>query len=327
MSGVVKGVKKVFKKVANVVKTIIKPVAIAVAAYFTAGVALSFIPATRAFAASLPGFASGGLVGTGIGAGSVAGGGIFSSAASAIGLGGGLATGATVANAGAAAAAMAGGMGVAEAASIYGAGAVEAAMTGTIAGNVAAAGGISVGSALGATGMTGAGLSGASNVAGVVAGGGNVAAMSGAGLSLTDKLLLAQTGSKVAGALFGPTPEEEYEAEAVARSKWRGAFYGMEAGDTAPAMPEIGQPAPTGSTVPQPQQQPSAPLFGNTGGGPAPPGPPGPPAPAAAPQSQGIVRPEEEQRTQPMLYGEGQMQQQIAVPEGLFAPTPGVRYV
>ncbi len=94
MSGLVKGVKKVFKKIGKVVKKIAKPLLIAAAVYFTAGLALSAMPATASFAASLPGFAGGGILGTGVGAGASAGTGIFSTVASKIGLGGGLVSGA-----------------------------------------------------------------------------------------------------------------------------------------------------------------------------------------------------------------------------------------
>jgi len=114
--GIVSGVKRAVKKVASTVKRVVKSVGkafgkvmsklpsiakvalMAVAAYFTFGVALSFIPATQAFAASMPLFSGGGLAGTGIAVGSnpvVAGGGIFSKAAGAMGMGGGLAKGAS----------------------------------------------------------------------------------------------------------------------------------------------------------------------------------------------------------------------------------------
>ena len=63
------------------------------AIYFTAGVALSYFPATAAFAAGMPGFAAGGTLGLGVGEGAVAGTGVFSEAAASIGLGGGLAEG------------------------------------------------------------------------------------------------------------------------------------------------------------------------------------------------------------------------------------------
>jgi len=311
MSGVVKSIKKVFKKVIKVIKKIIKPVAIAVAAYFTAGIALSFIPATSAFAASLPGFAGGGLLGTGIGAGATAGTGIFSSAASAIGLGGGLASGAASIAAEASAAAAAAGAT---------AGTTAAGFFPTTA-TVAAGDTLGVLGAINpAAGFVGAG---AGTATGAVAGGATVgAAATKVGFSLTDKLLLAKVGTDVAGALFGPSPEDIYEAEAEAASKFRGAFYGMEA-DGVPAAPGIAAPAVGGQ---QPLQL---------------------AAPGATPEIPGVtaqVRPpppqkglfgapsvqnpqDEEPVVAAGLYGEGQMKQQIPVPQGLFAPTPGVRYV
>ena len=109
MSGIIKGIKKVFRKVGKVLKKIIKPLAIAVAVYFTAGLALSAFAPTAGFAASMPGFAGGGLFGTGVAVGSapvVAGSGIFSQVAGALGMGGGLATASAGLNAGAAASAM-----------------------------------------------------------------------------------------------------------------------------------------------------------------------------------------------------------------------------
>jgi hypothetical protein len=69
MSKLVKGVKKVFKKVNNfqkkvrgVIKKRWKLIVIAAAVYFTAGVALSYFPSTAAFASSMPGFGTGGVL-------------------------------------------------------------------------------------------------------------------------------------------------------------------------------------------------------------------------------------------------------------------------
>ena len=93
MSGVVKGIKKVFKKVVKFVKKALPIVLMAVAVYFTAGLALSAMPATASFAASMPGFAGGGFLGLGVGtsittgAAATAGTGIFSQAAVAMGVG------------------------------------------------------------------------------------------------------------------------------------------------------------------------------------------------------------------------------------------------
>src|ERR1700733_13016317 len=90
MSGVLNSIGKVFSKVWDFIKPIAKVVLIAAAVYFTAGVALSYFPATAAFAASMPGFAAGGTLGLGVGEGAVAGTGVFSEAAANIGLGSGL---------------------------------------------------------------------------------------------------------------------------------------------------------------------------------------------------------------------------------------------
>ena len=268
MSGIAKGIKKVFKKVVKVVKQIAKPLAIAVAAYFTAGVALSFIPATSAFAASLPGFASGGSIGFGIGSGATAGTGIFSQAAATIGLGGGLAKGAAAVSANAA--------------------------------------GVST-FAYGAAPVAGAGAS-----AGASAGLGAGAAK--AGLSLTDQLLLAKVGTDLAGAAFGPTIKDEYEAKYSAKAQFRGSYYGAEAGGVPPAVGEPGaQSAPVApqTVAPQPGQPPQQSQPGGAG----------------TDLFASTAPPKEERATNPMLYGEGQMQQQVNVPQGLFSPSPGVRYV
>ena len=61
MSGLVKGVKKVFKKVGKFVKKNWKWIALAVAVYFTAGIALSYFGSTAAFSAAMPGFGAGGM--------------------------------------------------------------------------------------------------------------------------------------------------------------------------------------------------------------------------------------------------------------------------
>ncbi len=212
MSGVVKAVKKVFRKVIKVVKKIIKPVAIAVAVYFTAGLALAAFAPTAAFAASMPGFAGGGLLGTGIGAGATAGTGIFTSAANVLGLGGGLAKGAaSIAS---------------KTLAIPGITTTMPSVFNTAAGNAA---------------VSGAGASGVS--AGVAAGLSKSAPalIPEVGMSLTDKLLLAKIGTDVTGALFGPTPQEEYEAKARAEKTFVGSFYGQTAADAA-APPVVQAP-------------------------------------------------------------------------------------
>jgi len=255
MSGLIKGVKKVFKKVANVVKKIIKPVAIAVAAYFTVGLALSYIPATQAFAAGLPGFASAAGPSTGI----------FSKVASKIGLSGGLEAGALKA--------------------------AGTAVTGTAGGGAVAELG---------------GMAGKTTLGGAVTGSGASAPAAAAGMSLTDKLLLAKIGTDVGGALFGPTPQEIAEAEAIEAAKFRGSYYGMEAGGAAP-VPEQAQPQPQAQAGPMsPEQQQLQ--AGRT--------------------AREELFPQAKPQAAPgMSSGPGAMQQQLTPPPGLFAPAENVRYV
>lgn len=214
MSGVVKGVKKVFKGAVKVVKKVWKPLLVAAAIYFTAGLALSAFPATASFAAALPGFAGGGTLGLGIGAGATAGTGVFTSLATTLGVGGGLTAASTGIASGAAAASTAavGEMAALGSASV-------AADTAAITGMGAAAGGTAVAGAAGAAG-------------GAAAGGSALAAKT--GLSLTDKLLLASTGTKALGTLLQPSAKKQHE---IANS-FTGSFYGMDSkGRTAPTDP------------------------------------------------------------------------------------------
>jgi len=296
MSGVAKGVKKVFKKVGKFVKKIIKPVAIAAAVYFTGGLALSAFPATASFAASMPGFAGGGILGTGVGAGSVAGTGLFSKGAAALGLGGGLASGAAAAGTSAAQLAGVYGTSTALAAAAPNAAALAAAPTSSLVSGAAA------------TGVAGK------------------AAATFGKMSLTDKLLLTKMGTDVAGALFGPTPQEEFESQAIEAAKFRGAFYGMEADGTG--------------ALPPPAQASSPPVVGSQSAGTQ--------APQATPipsPMTGSVTPDEQQllagrdirqnsfprageaNTVGVQTGPGEMHGQLDVPEGIFAPAPNVRYV
>lgn len=238
MSGVILSIKKVFKAVVKFVKKIAKPLLIAAAVYFTAGLALSAFPATAGFAASMPGFAGGGLLG-----GGAAGTGIFTKIAAKLGLstlgkagglvGGALAKGTTAAalsQAGIASSAITAGTAKATAAGLIKGGAAEA------VGTVTTAGGIVAPATANDIGWTGAAASGA----GGAAGGAATQAAAKAGMSLTEKLLLAQAGTKVVGAFLAPTDDQIAEAQ----KKWRGAFYGMEAdGSTAkPATPQAPPP-------------------------------------------------------------------------------------
>jgi hypothetical protein len=257
MSGVVKAIKKVFKAVVKVVKKIAKPLLIAAAVYFTAGLALSAFPATAGFAASMPGFAGGGLLG-----GGAAGTGIFTKIAAKLGLstlgssggliGGALAKGTTVAalqSAGIGASALAAGATKAAASGLISSAAGGAGVAGTVvnaAGIAAPATAADIGWTGAAAGSAGAGASGA------------VAAK--AGMTLTEKLLLAQAGTKVIGAFIAPTENQIQEAQ----KKFRGAFYGAEA-NAAPPPPSQGMQGPGPAVNPATPQrqllgQPSQPL-------------------------------------------------------------------
>lgn len=220
MSGIIHSIGKVFSKIWDFIKPIVAVVAIAVAVYFTAGLALSAFPATAGFAAALPGFAANG----------VAGAGIFSSAAASVGLGGGLAAGAATD-----AAAIAATAGATAGATVAAGGTLSAAElalpVGQVAANTAAAG------AIGAGGAAGAGLGGAA-----AAGGGLLAKIGGA--SLTDKLLLASVGTNLVSGLTAPTPAEIQ----AAKNGFYGAFYGMDKGGGKTAAPDL--------TVAQPSEMP-----------------------------------------------------------------------
>lgn len=241
MSGVVKGVKKLFKKVVSFVKKLIKPILIAAAVYFTAGLALSAFPATAGFAASLPGFAGGGILGTGIGAGATAGTGLFSKAASAIGLGslgssGGLVGGALASGTSTAALGAAGIKGTAILA-----GATKAAGAGLISGLPS---GLATALAAGTPGVAGAGTV----LAGGIQGPGMYAVGQAAKMSIGEKLLLASTGMQAVGALLAPSPAEQ--------KRWVGAFYGMDrkggGGAIVPGLPDSTQaPAAQQPGIPQ----------------------------------------------------------------------------
>lgn len=278
MSGVVKGVKKIFKKVVKVVKKIIKPLAIAAAVYFTAGVAMSYFGPTQAFASTLPGFASAAGPGTGI----------FSTAATKLGIGGGLQAGA---------------------AGLETAGTVAAGGGSFFGGGGAAA-------APGSTGAGGAffGGSAGSTVAPVATKGliGKAAASFGS-MSLADKLIMTKVGADIGGALFGPSEQEIAEMEAVEQAKFRGAYYGMDAsGGVAPApepeaqpqQAQVAQKGPVMPTSPEQQQLDEGrakkdSLF---------------PTAESVPQTSNVT-------------GPGTMKQQIPIPSSISSPAPDVRYI
>jgi hypothetical protein len=354
MSKQVKKVGKAFKKVVKAVWKVAKPIAIAVAAYFTAGVALSFIPATAGFAASLPGFAGGGVAGLGVGAGATAGTGYFSAAAAKIGLGSGLASGALKGSAMVGAVTGVEAAGVGAVSEMYGAGAAMQAMASHTlpAGTTISGGGATVSS----TGVS---------VAGTAAAGGGVTLAAKAGMSLSDKIMLAKIGTDVAGAAFGPTELDMLEAKAQYEQEARqGTYYGMDPDGNSVQMPSFQlfqspgqqqQPSPgTSPASPPPQQEMvtnnQPPPSGGLGPLPSP-GSPGTPAQPGVNQgaaedqtriqqgrqkagqlfetsvAQQMPFEEDEDTGMPGLFGKGQMKQQYDVPEGIFAPAPGVRYV
>lgn len=300
MSGVVKGIKKIFRKVVEVVKKIAVPLAIAIAAYFTAGVALSFFGPTAGFAASMPGFAGGGFIGTGLGAGATAGTGIFSQAAGALGLGSGLAQGALAKGT--------------ELAAVEAAVGTKAAMAG-MAANTLPAGAVTGGATTSMAAGGGVAVTGGTTAASSLPGMGSAVAT--AGMSLTDKVLLTKIGTDVAGALFGPSAKEIAEMEAIESAKFRGAFYGMEA--DGPAPPEIGQQAPVQGAQNVAAPQPAGDI-------------------AITPEQQQLLdgRATREElfptAMQPQVaqgVGPGQMQTNIPLPESMLGASSmaGVRYI
>lgn len=351
MSKAVKKVGKAFKKVAKAAWKIVKPVAIAVAAYFTAGVALSFIPATAGFAASLPGFAGGGIAGLGVGAGATAGTGAFTSVATTMGLGGGLASGAV--------------QGSAMMSAITGVS--PQLVSGVVGGEIGTAGMMTAAHQAAGSGAAGAAAGGAGGAGGAVAAktalsGGSAATK--AGMSLSDKILLAKVGTDVVGAAFGPTELDMLEAKAeYDREARQGTYYGMDPDGNAVDMPNFQlfqtpgqqQPSPGTSPASPPTQQEMVTNNQPPSGGLGPLPSPGSPSPSGAPQQPGQGAGEDQTRIQqgrqkagqlfetsvaqqmpfeeeedtgmPGLFGKGQMKQQYDVPEGIFAPAPGVRYV
>lgn len=227
MSGIVKAVGKVFSAIGSVIKKIWKPVLIAAAVYFTAGLALSAMPSTAAFAASMPGFAGGGIAGLGFGSGFVPGTGVLTHLAASIGLGalgssGGLVGGALAA----------------------GTTTSELAAAGISGATIASGGGAALAtghiSAL-ALPAEGAGSVAAGSAAATAAGG--VAAKG--GMTLAEKFLVASTVSNVAGGLNAPSPRDIEEAQKT----WVGSFYGVDSGGKGGNIGGAGQPpAPAAQT-------------------------------------------------------------------------------
>jgi hypothetical protein len=225
MSGLFKEIGKVFSAVWDFVRPIVEVVAVAAAVYFTAGVAMSYFPATSAFAAALPGFAS---------TGGIAGEGVFSSLASSIGLGGGLQAGAGADIIGA------------DAASAAASGAVATANTADTA-TLAAQAAPAADTAVGSTAASAAGPSAASQAiqasANQVAsatipaagtGGGTAGALA-KGMSLTDKLLFASVGTNLVSGLTAPSPTDI----ASAKAGFYGSFYGTDSNGASSAAPNL----------------------------------------------------------------------------------------
>lgn len=206
MSKVVKGAKKFLKKAG-------KWIAIGVAAYFTAGVALSYFGATSAFAASMPGFGATG---------------IFTKAASFIGLSG-PATAAAAKSAGLSLGAFKAGAGAVSTLGSYGS-KVAGAMTGSSA---VGSGVATMGASAAKTAALGLEASGA--VSSALTGGGQGSALSqsgepvrqatnqalrqagggagsGGGMSVAEKLLIAKTITDTAGGLLAEKPRDPYES-------------------------------------------------------------------------------------------------------------------
>jgi len=209
-------------------------------------------------------------------------------------------------------------MSLAEASGIYGVEAVIAAKTGSTVALAAAKTGVSAGFAMESAGVGGAKLGGAALTASTnVAEGSLVAAK--AGMSLADKVIATKIVADVAGAVWGPSPQEEWEAKALAEAKFHGPYYGMEADGSTLFAAEA--PAPPGPDQPAPAQ-------------------PGPAAPAPAsttPEQQQLLAGREKKEslfpsarsvpTAGQTTGPGPMQQQFPIPSNVAAPQAGVRYV
>lgn len=220
MSHFFSSIGKVFSDVWNVIRPVVEVVAIAVAVYWTAGLALSAFPATQAFAAAMPGFAS---------AGGVAGEGVFSSLATNLGVGGGLQAGAAETASAAAGAGFA--PAASSAADSLAAVSTSPAADTAVSGLATTPSGVSVGTTVGAgapivgpaAGTTVAGTDAAS-VAPAVVGGGGGAAAGDASSALTNKLLLASLATQTISGLTAPSPTDI----ARAKASFYGSFYGED---------------------------------------------------------------------------------------------------
>jgi hypothetical protein len=268
MSGIFHAIGKVFSKIVSVVKKIWKPLLIAVAIYFTAGLALAAMPATASFAAAMPGISTAaGALGIGTAAGAT-GAGLATSAA--------VATGATETGA---AAAGAGTAGEAALDTVTVTGTAGAAGSGAAAGAAAAGAGVAAGAAAAPPADAGAasapapapavsslsdqqGTQEAEMAAGQSTSPG-LLAKAGAQwskMSLADKFLLASTTSNTISGLTSPSPSDI----ARANKTWIGAFYGTNAdgsggGAVSPLIPT--SPFASRSTAPAPPPSSAAPTV------------------------------------------------------------------
>ena len=232
MSKLWKGVKKVFKKVVKFVKKYWVYIAIAVAVYFTAGVALAAMPSTATFSAAMPGFGVGGMfsnAAVAMGATGAAGSGIAGTVA---------ANAAAAAAAGAATTAALPGMSAAAGGSGLGlgtsTGAVSAQAAGMMPGAVTA----------GTTGATAAGGTAAGSMGGAVAGtaaaatkaaaaGGVISKTSAAvkGMSGLEKVALASTVFKGVGGLLSDSDDDINRKQ---HAREYGQSYGIGRDGTGP---------------------------------------------------------------------------------------------
>ncbi|MGH7106183.1 MAG: hypothetical protein ACREFT_06715 [Acetobacteraceae bacterium] len=268
MSGVFHAIGKVFKGIVGVIKKIWKPVLIAVAVYFTAGLALYAMPATSAFGGSMLGITSAASAGGGA---AVAGSGALSSTAAGLGMAGG----GTAATAGAA------GAGAAGAAATLPAVTVSASSLAGTAGTTAA-----LGTAAAAGGATAAELGTTAPAATApinVAPPGPPSMLARAGhdwskMGLADKFLVASTLTKGVAGFLSPSAAQLHQIN----SSFVGSFYGTNANGSGAAAPS-GQLIPpdlgkSGGAAPARAQTPAAP--GSTGGA-APTAAPNPYAPGS----------------------------------------------
>jgi hypothetical protein len=297
MSGLVKRVKKHWKRKLRTFKKYWKVAAIAVAAYFTFGLALGAMgPAAGATAAASSGATA-----------AAAGGGVFSATGAAV-------TAGTIET-------------VTVTAAAAGAGASAAAGTAAVAAGAAAAGSMAGGSsAAQPPAAEGAGPAGGGGAGATPAKQGLWAKTKGAvsDLSFADKLILAKTGVDVVAGLTAPSAEDE----AAAAAKWQGSFYGMTAAEADKAAS-----APGKTQFVQPATQSAKPAAIAPGGGPerdllAPPTDPGrQPAAPGTPMPVSQFKPQQSARTEQPAPTAQQVTNQGGNRDLFATRAPGVRYL